>query len=284
MAREVLYPVEPEIFEPLLAMIKQQEAAARPVPRTQPFGDLVTRYRAGEHVAVWESLRSLPAIEGDMRKEALAVAEETMRRVTHNVHLLADRLKDRGWESYQGKFITKPTPEDSSIIARIEELGRSPIPPSLLAFWQIVGGVDFVWWDYLNGNRERKPPELIAGLDLGRLDPLRIGDPTYAAYEFEGWEESTESMHPDLFPPYTTPLSPDDLIKAGISGGGPYSIELPFAGADPVLKYEPHWLPFVDYLRLALRWAGFPGLEKYTHDNTLISELVRTLTAGFEPF
>jgi hypothetical protein len=68
-----------------------------------------------------------------------------------------------------------------------------------------------------------------------------------------------------------------------ISGGAPYGVDLPFAGADPVFEGERHGLPFVDYLRLCLRWAGFPGLEAHASD-ARVSDLVARLTEGFVPF
>src|SRR6266851_115229 len=38
-----------------------------------------------------------------------------------------------------------------------------------------------------------------------------------------------------------------------------YSVALPDAAADAALKGAPHDTAFVDYLRLAFRWGGFPG-------------------------
>jgi hypothetical protein len=48
----------------------------------------------------------------------------------------------------------------------------------------------------------------------------------------------------------------DYLHEADISGGPPYGIELPFAGANPIFSNEEHAPPFIDYLRLAFHWAG----------------------------
>ncbi len=61
----------------------------------------------------------------------------------------------------------------------------------------------------------------------------------------------------------------------------PYEIEVPCAGADAPLLGERHETTFVNYLRISLRWAGFPGWERVSvrpeHDIT-------TLTAGLLPF
>jgi hypothetical protein len=49
---------------------------------------------------------------------------------------------------------------------------------------------------------------------------------------------------------------------------------------DPVLEYEEHALPFVDYLRLCFRWGGFPRLEREeltTEGRMTLEELQRDL-------
>jgi len=56
---------------------------------------------------------------------------------------------------------------------------------------------------------------------------------------------------------------------------------VPCACADAPLLYERHETTFVNYLRICLRWAGFPGWERLPvrpeHD-------IATLTADLLPF
>jgi hypothetical protein len=63
--------------------------------------------------------------------------------------------------------------------------------------------------------------------------------------------------------------------------GFTYNIEVPCACADAPLLYERHETTFVNYLRICLRWAGFPGWERLPvrpeHD-------IATLTADLLPF
>jgi hypothetical protein len=73
------------------------------------------------------------------------------------------------------------------------------------------------------------------------------------------------------------------LHKANTSGGGPYGIELPFFGADPIFANEAHELPFVDYLRLCFRWAGFPRLERHA-DRSDVREFLDVMSKGLVPF
>jgi hypothetical protein len=82
-------------------------------------------------------------------------------------------------------------------------------------------------------------------------------------YLLEEWEDQKNQPDPDLVEPFHIDLAPDYLHKANISGGSPYAILVPCSAADPILSYERHALPFIDYLRLAFRWAGFPGLEDH---------------------
>ena len=42
----------------------------------------------------------------------------------------------------------------------------------------------------------------------------------------------------------------------------PYSVWLPYAGADPIIRYEEHHLTFTDYLRRAFTGKGFLRLDR----------------------
>jgi hypothetical protein len=153
------------------------------------------------------------------------------------------------------------------------------MPPSLLAFWTIVGGVDLVW-NYRDGD---KSPDLLPGIELDVADPICVYPPGNVDWVFEEWQEAIESTHPELLDPYFLPLAPDYLHKADISGGSPYGIDLPFLGADPVFQNEEHAFHFVDYLRHCIHWGGFSRLERRGKDDNVVS-FIKTLTDGFEPF
>ena len=60
--------------------------------------------------------------------------------------------------------------------------------------------------------------------------------------------------------PFVAEVAPDAICKAHRSGQS-YLITLPGVGMDALLENERHGLSFVDYLRLALQWGGFPGFE-----------------------
>ncbi|NOU26528.1 MAG: SMI1/KNR4 family protein [Polyangiaceae bacterium] len=257
----------------------QRALAAARKPKTQASGDRLTRYRQGEHVTVWQELRACENIGGDLREEALAVAGETMARVAVGVDVVAERLAKRGWKALSGSLRTAPRSADAKILATVAKKTGAPLPPSILAFWQIVGGVDFIW----NYKKEREPPSLGIELDLDTLDPLAIEAPKRVREQFADWEPRPDGADPDDESLFLLELAPDHFHKANASGGPAYGVRLPFLGADPIFANEKHQLPFTDYLRLCFRWGCFPGLERYA-DRADVREFARTMGAGVDPF
>jgi hypothetical protein len=251
-------------------------------PSVLRTGNLLARYEKGEFQSVWRDIRSHAGIDGDFRAEVLEVACATMRRAARNADLLAARLSYNGWRALpvlDDRLRTAPSPDDEAIFQRIEDTTSGPVPPSVLAFWRIAGGINFVW-DY---NCELPALDFGTGLHLDKMDPLCIDPPAAVLHNLETWEEQKNEPDPDLIEPFSLDLAPDHLHKANISGGLPYGVELPFRGADPVLDGERAGLPFTDYLRMSFRWAGFPGLQ-YHSDQAAAARFVRLLGQGFEPF
>lgn len=236
---------------------------------------LLQRYREGEFEQVWREIRSYGGIDGALRHEIGEVADATMHRVSQNVDILSERLHQVGWHVLSHErcgLRTKPRPQDRTAIDRIAKITGAPIPISLQAFWQIVGGANFVW-DY----RSPKPrPNLGFALPLEEHDALCV-DPAADAVE------SSEELWGDEEQPAYVYLAPDFLHKANISGGAPYLIELPFGGADPIFVDERRNLPFVDYLRFSFSWAGFPGLADHA-DRRDVRDFVERFTKGLAPF
>jgi hypothetical protein len=246
-------------------------------PRT-----LLDRYESGEFEGVWREIRSYPRIDDALRAEVLGVAEATMRRVAQNADLLAGRLRARGWTALSADYSglrTKPSPTDEVIFARIVEISGAPIPTTLLAFWNCVGGINWVW-DYSCG---RAAPNLGVTLPMDEMDPLCVDPPGVIAYLFQEWNEEKVLPGFDPLEPFSIDLAPDYLHKANISGGMPYAILVPFLGADPPFAHEKHKLPFVDYLRLAFRWVGFPGLEDHAQ-RIDVQRFVAEFGEGLQPF
>lgn len=264
--------------------VHQEEVLnALPVPPyVKCAGNLLARYEQGEFESVWSEIRSHPYIDGDFRAEVLEVAEATMRRVARNADMLTERLRNHGWLALifeDDALRTQPHPRDKDIFRSIEEITASPAPPSLLAFWRVVGGINWIW-DY---NSDMPLPNLGVDLPMDEMDPLCIAPPQGIIHNFDEWEDQKTEAEPDWIEPFQIDLSPDYLHKADISGGVPYGIELPFWGADPLFVGEKHKLPFVDYLRLSFRWAGFPRLEDHAN-RADVQQFVTKFGKGLEPF
>jgi hypothetical protein len=277
-ARTVLRYADPELVGPALKEALGREGPRVVRPATKATGDLFARYLRGEHDAVWNELRSHEALGGDLLEEARAVAKETMKRVARGADLLSERLAALGWQPLYGELRTRPRAEGWDVMRRIEEVTRAPLPLSIRAFWEVVGGVNFVW-DYESGDAA----ELGVDLPMDQLDPLCVYSPEDVTFLFEEWEEHRSGVDPEFADPFNLDLAPDYLHKANISGGGPYGIELPFLGADPIFAAEAHEIPFVDYLRLCFRWGGFPRLERHAGRRD-VREFLELMTKDLDPF
>lgn len=280
------------------------------------------RYQNGEHIAVWKQLVALG--KGVRHKlyyqDAVAVANETMRRARHNVELLIQRLTDIGYcfvpasdlyllaslnfqiplsdrvrndpalmatrrarekrdakmkaefEARINGFRTIPPIQNPEVfdppgkrtaaeLKKLEEAAGGPFPISLRAWYEQVGGVSLMGsHDVINPGNIRTAP-----------DPLVVARPSELLHEIE-LEEADDGLH--LW------IAPDDLNKANVHGGGPYTITIPNECADAPLKYEWHKTTFVNYLRKTFEWGGFPGWER---DRNAPVEAIAKLKEGFLP-
>ena len=266
----------------LTTTLPTEHAARLELLRTHAGGALprLGRYLAGAYRDVWTDLVALgPSVREEAHAaDALAVAYETMQRVETNVRTLVVRLTDMGYvfaapgsssstPQISAPFGTllKALGQSSSVKGRASPAtSRAHVPPgldaqrqvaafekqygalplSLRAFYEVVGEVNLVGHhptlDPPN-NPITTDPLVVYGLDEGALE-----------YDEEGEEVGD---------PVAITIAPDDLHKANISGGDPYTMEFPNAGADGVLVGERHQLMFVDYLRLCFAYGGFPGYE-----------------------
>ena len=205
------------------------------------------RYRAGDRVQVWAEMTSVGA---DLRDTpdwtaATAVARDTMTRARTNLERLIELLPANGY-----RFRLPPdavfVPPSADIEAHLQvfeaKVGRLPL--ALRAWYEHVGQVE------LSGSH----PDW----DFEYTDPLVIAAPLdYLTNEFDEWQadRGTEWGRGD----FTLDLAPDALHKADISGGPPYGMAVPNAGIDGQFLNERHQTTFVNYLRIAFEWSGFPG-------------------------
>ena len=214
----------------------------------------------------------------DPEKE-LDRALATMHRVRRNAELLEERLTALGWVPSGGQMVGQPWDRPFPGEVAAEALGVTPFPVSLVAFWRVVGGLDFVW-DYSNG---KSAPDLFGGLSIFDLDPLYVEGPGCLLYAVDEWQDRIAVGDTPKEGPFTLALAPDNYHKANISGGSPYGLTLPQMCADPLFGGDDFQMRFTNYLRLSFRWAGFPGLAA-APSSPALSRRVAELIDGFEPF
>jgi hypothetical protein len=120
------------------------------------------------------------------------------------------------------------------------------MPMSLRIWYSSVGGVNLV-----GRHPELAPPGV-------ECDPLFVAPLTAVVDACEAWQEDHAGAQER--PPFRMPISPPRSVKAGNRAeGDDYVVTLPNASLDAAVENEVHGLNFVDYLRLAFEWAGFPG-------------------------
>lgn len=233
-------------------------------------------YLDGRHTAVWMALLA----SGDfIRREplytdALAIVDETMRRVGHNIESLIDRLNalhyqfgyypdGTPFERYPGPLIP-PAPDIHNQIAQIEaQIG--PLPLALRRFWEIVGEVNLI------GTHPAWPRY---------ADPVVMFSPSYVLTEFAEWQALCEEEGVDAVGPFAVSLAPDELHKDNVSGGGPYRMLVPNLSVDGILIGEQHQTTLVNYFRLSFQAGGFPGV---LHTTGTMPEIFQNLAQGLLP-
>jgi hypothetical protein len=217
-------------------------------------------YLGGRHEEIWMALLALGdhVRRDSLYADALAVVDETMQRVRHNIEILIDRLNRLHYpfgrypdgtplEDYLGPFIP-PAPRIRDDIALIEaRIG--PLPLALRRFWEIVGEVNLI------GTHPAWPKY---------IDPLVVYSPSYVLEAYAEWQELCEEEGHDAGGPFAVLLAPDYLLKDHISGGGPYRMLVPNPSVDGILIGEYHQTTLVNYLRLCFRAGGFPGILRTT--------------------
>jgi hypothetical protein len=240
------------------------------------------RYIRGEYESVSAELLSLgPKVrDGPIFADAQAVAQETMRRVRKNIEILIPRLKQIGYQfgtlggcegdGWAGNQFPIHQPPAVDVIAQLDELEAQvgQLPIALRAWWELVGGVNFLGFHPDWPETQVLDPIFLYPLDL---DDIRSEHEALTDQQV-GEEEARQS--------FAIPI-PDEYHKADVSGGV-YEIVVSPDMDSPFLG-EWHATTFVSYLRVAFRWAGFPGFGRCGEDERPSKQL-KCLTDGLQPF
>jgi len=244
---------------------------------------LTESYASGDHTAVWNELACIQDIaNSSFKHEAQTIARLAMQRVRRNIEVLISRWQNRGhvfgyhWVgqgmrrcisdvALQTPLLGKPDPNDIAALDRCErEIG--PMPMAFRAFYEIVGGVNFV------GRVATGWP------DDCTLDPLQIlaFAPQLAGLIERKWDSVEVAEDPC-----------HKYLDGGVSSlylplpSNTFDSPILFEDGPLILNEMP--LTLGSYLRFVILEHGGMGLSAgYT--DPLDPELVEYLTAGLEEF
>ncbi len=171
--------------------------------------------------------------------------EARIAQIGRRLHSLVQALRGMGYHFENDiKVIPGPETGTAEAIRRIEaEFGTCPL--ALKLFWERIGSVD------LSGTH----PDWI---DDRYPDQLVVLPPSIALWEMKDY----------------LPIAPDFYHKAGVSGGEPYSISLPTAEDDPILRNSQVRETFLEYVERSLNGGGFPGMVDEADHNWPLQALI----------
>lgn len=226
------------------------------------------RYKQGEYTHIWQELYTFgdSLVASSKRNDAIAVAEETMKRVKHNIEILHQRLLDFDYRFVEPEQAHIPAKEaDAEKIEHLSQLVGG-LPLSLKAWFKIVGQVDFRGShpdlaSYYPDNRNKNYyPHTNATTFPYYSDPLWFEGLDSFIEEAEFVAENSNTSNSQQWN-----LIPDWFHKANVSGST-YYFDLPRKAMDTELRCEPHETTFVNYLRISFQWGGFPGFHLHSDD------------------
>ena len=206
---------DPAVTGPALDAARAVRAAQpRPVAPQLRAGELVARYENGDHCGVWRDLGAVGRLDGPWRAETERMAVLTMERVRRNALNLTAALIARGWPVSLEKALPGPAPDVEVRLRQLEQATGSAAPPTLAAYWRIVGTIDLVprgTWDALF------PPDVPEQLTVA--DPLEVIDLTAAWFSVEEWQEQSTELHPEIVGPLKMMIAADYLRRAFTGNG-----------------------------------------------------------------
>lgn len=224
----------------------------------------LVRYCRGEHAQVWDELTALGAVvrEEPLYTAAREVAFETMRRARTNVELLLARLNTLGYRfASSGHTLwdtvwVPPTPETLDQLTAFDHQ-HGPLPLSVYAWHAVVGSVNFMGshphLSMYAGHRDQRGEPPYRG---AYSDPLVIFPPLAECVE------PYDAPDGNAWAARMLVVAPDDVHKAGLSGGPAFGVSIPNVAMDGRIISEG-WAgeSFLNYLRGYFTWGRFPGLQ-----------------------
>ena len=234
------------------------------------------RYHAGEREQVWRELIELgdKVLAEPLRSEATLVCEEVTRRARENLRTIHARLLDMGYDFAEPRAaLVDAAPDAETQIEELErELGAFPLIARV--WYRTLASVNFSQAEgqrvYSEGIQAPAGPDIFG---LGSHPVLivqsleRCREEVHkGAAELEdyirqmkegGWEEPVDLSEPNKLLP----------LGGWASNCDPKGFTLPCSGIDAVIYDDGGGeIYFVDELRSAFRWGGFPFWKRSLKD------------------
>ncbi len=241
--------------------------------------DWLARYRAGQRDLVWHELRQVGSAirKPGLVDEAQLVCDEMATRARHNIDLIISRLASAGYRFHLGDQDATPTtphiPPSATAAEHADWLEErfGPVPLALLSWIRLVGDV------WLVGTHPEWPESAAADPLVLQAEGSRYLGYSFRSYleeDHEGWQDRAASDPSEG--PFLLRLAPDRFHKQGKSGGGPYGVIVPDAGAEGIFVGETT-MPFVSYLNWVFHSGGFPWPDRFTHGSKVQWALAKGL-------
>jgi len=223
------------------------------------------RYLTGEHVPVWRELIELgdKVLDEPLRAEALGVCEEIVRRARVNLRTLHGRLLELGYEfADPHAALVDAGPDAAAEIEKVEqELGAFPVFARV--WYQTFASINFCQAEqqrvYKEGIRPPEGPDIFGlgshpVLIFQSLDRCQAQLQHMATEQEEHIRQMKESGEEE-------PSESGQFLPLGgwASNCDPKGFTLPCFGIDGVIYNDGGGdTYFVDELRSAFHWGGFP--------------------------
>lgn len=216
--------------------------------------------KKGEEEIVWNKIAELGdlALTSPYQEDVLLVVNECMKRVSDNFIIAKEELENNGYIfenigdiNHDYCVVEFNTAEID--LPKLQELfPEGYLPYSLLYFYKNIRAIDFRGsfsnWDN---------PYFMDAIYIFSLEVFFIINDTPWEYRID---ESSMG--------YKVLISPDEFVKEDTSGGGGYGLELHSTKRiDSNMLGFAEYIPFIEYLRLCLKWGGLAGLEGYEGDD-----------------
>ena len=245
--------------------------------------NLLSRYRNGEKLAVWDVIHQLDLREDSLNSydEIYETVSETFKKAAFNLEHIYLGLSKLGYQfQFPEEAFVLADESDREVIAELEEL-VGVIPITLKCFYENIRSVNFCQsWDQLVQWHDREGEEVDSLLYLGEEDPFSF---ISAKDLIEEVKDISKKHHRNINDEAGRAklycwVANDEFHKANYSGGENYHIHLPEVQIDfPILgmctdeedpnvnflfgvdeDFGPNEF-FITYLRNICNGAGFRG-------------------------